>query len=196
VAAVRAAWVWAGAGVALIVYTLARVALRDPYGYATGLALCLAMVFLVRAVVLATHKDQTPPRRITMTLSASALAVDSQVLLLTDAGNVTISVEDAYGLANTLLHAVRRAELPALMVEGDETVCPHCGYRVLKGTDVGPVTEYDNDARGNGSYVGYDKARDISIVQSRSEYLTVAYSCSSCSKFVALPPETFNITWS
>lgn len=131
-----------------------------------------------------------------MTLSASVAHEPSEVLLRTDAGDVTISVEDAYGLMHDLLHALRRADLPALVVEGDETVCPHCGHRVLKGTDEGPVVEYDNDARGNDSFAGYDKANDVSITQSDSNYTTVAYACSACSRFVTLPSDTFNITWS
>lgn len=122
--------------------------------------------------------------------------IASHIPLTLDEGNVTITVEDAYNLAYALLEAVKKADLPALVVEGDETVCPHCGHRVLKGTDEGPVVEYDNDARGNDSFAGYDKANDVSITQSDSNYTTVAYACSACSRFVTLPSDTFNITWS
>lgn len=121
-----------------------------------------------------------------MTVHASLAPRSGTVTLHTDGGSFDLTPEQAHALALNLLAEVQAAPAPALKVDGDHTVCPHCGHRVEKNTDKPAVIERDYDTRENA----------VSIGQGEQNYETVAFACASCRKFVDLPNNTFDVDWS
>jgi hypothetical protein len=113
-----------------------------------------------------------------------------------DGCEVVVTPEEAHQLALQLLGAIQQATFPALRVDANETVCPHCGNRTPVDSDVAAVVEHDYDARENDGFPGFDDAGVIAIGQNEQNYSTVAFACAACAKFVDLPAETFSINWS